>query len=180
MLKTERKLVNLGQGAKNVFYLGFKSICVVLASTHLKTKNTPKCWNNWRKVVFAGFGKFPLPFSICNRKETIYSPVPEGCPLGDKQILMDCFAGVFPVTLGACPSKQPCNAVCGDCEAGDGKGCRKLCCGPVQWLKMTSAGCCILIHIIRIDRAGFKSQVFSPAEMEACQLGITWWGSSEQ
>lgn len=38
MLKTERKLVNLGQDVKNVFRLGFKSICVELASAHLKMK----------------------------------------------------------------------------------------------------------------------------------------------
>lgn len=52
MLKTERKLVNLGQGAKNVFHLSFKSICVELASAHLKMRKAPKHWNNWRKVVF--------------------------------------------------------------------------------------------------------------------------------
>lgn len=67
MLKTERKLVTLGQGAKNQFHLGFKSIRAELASVHLKMKKAPNCWNNWRKVVFL----LLLAISLCRTTSVI-------------------------------------------------------------------------------------------------------------
>lgn len=47
--------------------------------------------------------------SVIERKQLAAGS--EGCPLSDKQILMDCFASVLPVTLGAHPSRQLCSAV---------------------------------------------------------------------
>lgn len=74
----------------------------------------------WRKIAVFTVGwlfwvflaKHPL-FNICNRKEIISCPIPESCLLSDKQmfITMDCFASVYPVTLGTCPSEQLCRGV---------------------------------------------------------------------
>ena len=63
--------------------------------------------------MFLLFLAIPPLFNICNRKEIISCPIPEGCLLSEKQIFitMDCFASMFPVTLGARPSKKLCGAV---------------------------------------------------------------------
>lgn len=137
----------------------------------------------------------PPLFNICNRKEIISCPIPESCLLNEKQIFitMDCFASVYPVTLGACPSEQLCSAVLArslECEdipvAGGGTGCRELWFGPTQWLKMTSAAVndklaaifwFILSELTGLD---FKPQFLSPAGMKVCQPGITWCESCEQ
>lgn len=67
ILKTERELVSLSQGARNVFHLGFKSVCVELTSAHLKKNKAPKCWNDWRKVVFL----LVLAISLCHTTSVI-------------------------------------------------------------------------------------------------------------
>lgn len=111
MLKTERKLVNLGQGAKNMFHLGFKSICVELASAYLKMKKAQNCWNNWRKVGFL----LVLAISLCLTTFVIERKQLAASSRGLSPQLQTDSHGLFckcvPVTLGAHPSKQICSVV---------------------------------------------------------------------